>query len=182
MCYTFFMIYVSNYNSPVGQIGMASDGESLIGLWIEGQKHFCKFDKSNFIFKDLPIHKETKNWLNIYFSGKCPDWTPKLLLKNISAFRESVCKVMQNIPFGKTITYGEIAKQIECKTGKKVSAQAVGGAVGHNPISIIIPCHRVVGANGNLTGYAGGIDKKVMLLENEGVNMSGFFVPFTKRG
>lgn len=176
------MIYVSNYNSPVGQIGMASDGESLIGLWIEGQKHFCKFDKSDFIFKDLPILKETKNWLNIYFSGKCPDWTPKLLLKNISAFREIVCKVMQNIPFGKTITYGEIAKQIERKTGKKVSAQAVGGAVGHNPISIIIPCHRVVGANGNLTGYAGGIDKKVMLLENEGVNMSGFFVPFTKRG
>ena len=176
------MIFACEYNSPIGMLCLFSDGESLIGLLIEGQKHFRKFDKANFIFKDLPIFEETKNWLDIYFSGRCPDWTPKLLLKNVSGFCERVCKIMQNIPFGKTVTYGEIAKLIKVKTGKNVSAQAVGGAVGRNPIAIIIPCHRVVGANGNLTGYAGGIDKKVMLLQNEGVNMSGFFVPFTKRG
>ena len=120
---------------------------------------------------------QTKKWLDIYFTGKAPDFTPPLSMEGISPFRRRVWEIMLTIPFGQTMTYGNIAKLIEKETGKRVSAQAAGGAVGHNCISIIIPCHRVVGAGGNLTGYAGGIDKKIALLKNEGADVSAFTLP-----
>lgn len=145
---------------------MGSDGRSLIGLWIENAKYFGSTLTSETQEKDLPIFEETKNWLDIYFSGKNPDFTPKLKLEG-SEFRMAVWNILKEIPYGKTTTYGEIAKKI----GKaKISAQAVGGAVGHNPVSIIIPCHRVIGKNGSLTGYAGGLDLKKQLLDNENIN------------
>ncbi len=145
---------------------MGSDGRSLIGLWFENAKYFGSTLTSETQEKDLPIFEETKNWLDIYFSGKNPDFTPKLKLEG-SEFRMAVWNILKEIPYGQTITYGEIAKKIGTS---KISAQAVGGAVGHNPISIIIPCHRVVGKNGDLTGYAGGLNLKKQLLDNENRN------------
>ena len=127
--------------------------------------------------KSLPIFEQSARWLNIYFSGKAPDFTPPLSMQT-TPFRKAVWEVMLTIPFGKTMTYGEIAKRIAQQRGlSKMSAQAVGGAVGHNSISLIIPCHRVVGTNGSLTGYAGGIEKKVQLLTLEKTDMCLFFVP-----
>ena len=123
------------------------------------------------------IFDETKKWLDIYFSREEPKFTPKLNIKG-SEFRKDVWKILLEIPYGKTLTYKAIAEKLVMSGKyKKMSAQAVGGAVGHNPISIIIPCHRVVGASGSLTGYAGGLDRKVKLLELEGVNMNKFFMP-----
>lgn len=169
------MYYISKYNSPLGGITVASDGEALSGLWFDGQKYFAdrliekEFgEQSTDCASGIPVLKETEKWLDIYFSGKVPDFTPDLNLNGVSPFRERVWKILLKIPYGKLTTYGQIAKKIEAETGKRVSAQAVGGAVGHNPISLIVPCHRVVGANGGLTGYAGGLDKKIFLLKLEG--------------
>lgn len=120
---------------------------------------------------------QAAEWLDVYFSGKAPNFTPPLSMEGISPFRKRVWEIMLGIPFGQLSTYGQIAKQIAAETGRNVSAQAVGGAVGHNSISLIIPCHRVVGMNGSITGYAGGIDKKLALLKMEGVDVSGLFVP-----
>lgn len=129
------------------------------------------------IEQETPVLAEAKRWLDVYFSGKVPDFTPPLHPVG-SAFRRSVWEILLQIPYGQTITYGEIARQLAEKQGlARMSAQAVGGAVGHNEISIIIPCHRVVGTNGSLTGYAGGISKKEKLLEMEHTDMSRFFVP-----
>ena len=152
---------------------MAGSGQALAGLWLDGQKYFADALLSGKEEKELPVFAQTKKWLDIYFTGKAPDFTPPLSMEGISPFRRRVWEIMLTIPFGQTMTYGNIAKLIEEETGKRVSAQAAGGAVGHNPISIIIPCHRVVGANGSLTGYAGGIEKKIRLLELEGADMSG---------
>ena len=161
------MIYKYNYASPLGAITLASSGESLTGLWFNGQKDFPDDIFSGSIEANLPIFRQTSNWLDIYFSGKVPDFTPPVSL-NTTSFCKSVCEIMLTIPYGKTMTYGEIANIIACKRGiRRMSAQAVGNAVGHNPISIIIPCHRVIGANGSLTGYAGGLDKKIRLLKLE---------------
>ena len=171
------MQYTSKYKSKIGEILLASDGKNLTGLWFVGQKYFAdNLEKEN-IEKDLPIFKQVKKWLNIYFSGKTPDFTPSLSFESISPFRKRVWEIMLEIPFGKTSTYGQIAKQIEKETGKKASAQAVGGAVGHNSISLIIPCHRVLGSNTSLTGYAGGINKKIELLKLEGVDVSKLIIP-----
>lgn len=148
---------------------MASDGENLIGLWIDGQKYFAEDVVKCAAEKSLPIFDLTKKWLDEYFAGEAPDFTPPIAFGEFSDFRKRVWKILLKIPYGKTATYGEIAKRIEAETNKRVSAQAVGGAVGHNPISIIVPCHRVIGCNGDLTGYAGGLDKKVKLLRIEGV-------------
>ncbi|OBV29897.1 6-O-methylguanine DNA methyltransferase [Helicobacter sp. CLO-3] len=127
--------------------------------------------------KTLPIFERTICWLDIYFSGKAPDFTPPLHMQT-TPFRKAVWEIMLGIPFGKTMTYGEIAEKIAKQKGlAKMSAQAVGGAVGHNSISLIIPCHRVVGTNGSLTGYAGGIEKKLRLLTLEKADISSFFVP-----
>ena len=161
---------VAFYDSPLGKITLTSDGESLTGLYLEGDRFFSLSQKSQ--EKNLPIFDETRRWLDLYFSGKNPNFTPPLLMQS-TPFRQSVWKILLKIPFGKTTSYGEIAKQI----GRKMSAQAVGNAVGHNAIAIIIPCHRVVGKNGNLTGYAAGIDKKIKLLELEKVDVSKFFIP-----
>lgn len=170
------MFYISKYKSPVGEITLASNGEKLTGLWFDGQKNFADTLPENYEEKDLPVFEQTKKWLDIYFSGKAPDFTPPLDMGGISPFRKRVWEIMLEIPFGQTSTYRKIAKQIAEETGKKVSGQAVGGAVGHNSISLVIPCHRVVGTNGGLTGYAGGIDKKIKLLRLEGVDVSKYSV------
>ena len=171
------MEYIAHYDSPLGGITLASDGDALIGLWFDGQKYYADALDTDHEEKELPIFEQTKKWLDIYFSGKSPDFTPPLNMKT-TEFRKAVWEVMLTIPYGKTMTYGEIAEQIAKRNGiKRMSAQAVGGAVGHNSISLIIPCHRVVGTDGSLTGYAGGIQKKEKLLEMEGADMAHFFVP-----
>lgn len=159
---------------------MNSDGEYLTGLYFEGSRDSFKHRK-DCIERNLPIFEETSKWLDIYFSGKNPNFTPKYKIENLTPFREEVINIINTIPYGKTLTYGEISKKIEDNRGiKKMSSQAVGGAVGANPICIIIPCHRVVGSNGNLTGYGGGIKNKVALLTHEKNDMSQYFIP--KRG
>lgn len=158
---------------------MASDGANLIGLWFDGQKYFAATLTENPTENnDLPIFKAVVKWLDDYFDGKKPPVFALPLAPKGSGFRQAVWDILKNIPYGEVMTYGEIARKIATITGKpKMSAQAIGGAVGHNPVSIIIPCHRVVGANGSLTGYAGGIALKLALLEHEGLNMSRFFIP-----
>lgn len=169
------MEYVSKYDSPLGVITLASDGENITGLWIENQKYYA-MTLSKYSEKEIDVFREAKKWLDLYFSGNEPKM--KLPLKpSGSNFRKDVWKILEEIPYGKVITYGEIAKKLSVKYQKNMSAQAVGGAVGHNPISIIIPCHRVVGTNGSLTGYAGGIDKKIQLLQLEKVDMTDLFIP-----
>ncbi len=182
------MDYTSRYLSPLGYITLASDGEALIGLWFEGQKHFAlTLTNESSEDSDLPVFEQTRNWLDLYFSGKCPDFTPPLAPKG-TPFQQKVWRLLLAIPYGKTVTYGEIAQRlVETRliaslhgttpqdalsqgislSKQHMSAQAVGGAVGRNPISLIIPCHRVVGANGSLTGYAGGLERKKFLLELE---------------
>ena len=171
------MVYVSKYNSRLGKIFIASDGNFLTGLWFNGQKYFADNLPEEFEYKELEIFKLTKKWLDEYFSGEKPNFIPPISMENISSFRKRVLEIMLEIPYGQTSTYGKIAKQIENETGKRASAQAVGGAVGRNSISIIIPCHRVVGTNGSLTGYAGGIDKKIELLKIECVDVNKFTLP-----
>ena len=171
------MIYTNTYRSPLGGITVASDGSCLTGLWFDGQKYFGDTLSDKNEPAELPVFEETRHWLDIYFSGMAPDFTPPLAF-NTSPFRRTVWDILLSIPYGRTMTYGEIAKRIAEDNGSGgMSAQAVGGAVGHNPISLIVPCHRVVGTNGSLTGYAGGIDKKIKLLELEGVNTEKMFVP-----
>lgn len=171
------MTYTYRYDSPLGGITLAGNATELMGLWFDGQKYFGDALPKEYEEKSLPVFEQTARWLDIYFSGNAPDFTPPLCLQT-TPFRKAVWEIMLTIPFGKTMTYGEIAQRIAKQKGiSKMSAQAVGGAVGHNSISIIIPCHRVVGTNGNLTGYAGGIDKKVQLLTLEKNDMSLFFVP-----
>ena len=170
-------MYKSVYKSPIGTINMRSDGEYLTGLWFphsrDEKKHDFEYEQ-----KDLKIFDETKKWLDIYFSGKNPDFLPKYKLENLTPFRKQVIDILLKIPYGTTITYNDIAKEIAKNKGiHKMSAQAVGGAVGWNPICIIIPCHRVVGKNGSLTGYGGGIRKKIMLLDFENVDMKDFILP-----
>ena len=161
------MEYIAYYKSPLGIIMLASDGSFLTGLWFERQKYFGENLDKIYEEKELPIFKNTFKWLDIYFSGEEPDFTPNIKM-NTTEFRKKVWKVLLNIPYGKTMTYKEIAEIIAKENNYlKMSAQAIGGAVSHNAISIIIPCHRVVGTNGNLTGYAGGTDKKLFLLNLE---------------
>ena len=171
------MEYILHYKSPLGGITMASDGKALTGLWFDGQKYFAVTLSKEHEKKMLPVFEAADRWLDIYFQGKEPDFLPPLHPVG-TAFRQSVWEILLQIPYGRTTTYGEIARQLaEKQKIPRMSAQAVGGAVGHNEISIIIPCHRVVGTNGSLTGYAGGIDKKRKLLELEHTDMTGFFVP-----
>ena len=170
------MIYTCTYSSPLGNLLLAADDIGLTGIWFEGQKYFANTLPEGCASGETPILAETKKWLDIYFSGKKPDFTPPLHPGG-SAFRQAVWKILLQIPYGQTTTYGEIAKQMAKQQNvSHMSAQAVGGAVGHNEVSIIIPCHRVVGTSGSLTGYAGGIDKKVALLQLEHTDMSHFFV------
>ncbi len=163
------MIYTTYYNSPIGKLLLASKENKLIGLWIEGQKYYSSGIEEEFTKNDdEKILIETKKWLNRYFNGEKPCPNELDLAPIGSKFRKNVWDILCKIPYGKVITYNDIAKEIAKKRKiNKMSAQAVGGAVGHNPISIIIPCHRVVGTNGSLTGYAGGLDKKEYLLKFE---------------
>ncbi len=171
------MAYTQHYDSPLGGILLAADDVGLTGLWFDGQKYFARGLSNERIEQETSVLAEAKRWLDIYFTGKEPDFTPPLHPIG-SAFRRSVWEILLQIPYGQTTTYGEIARQLAKKQGlERMSAQAVGGAVGHNEISIIIPCHRVVGADGSLTGYAGGIGKKEALLELERADMRRFFVP-----
>lgn len=173
------MYYQSYYESPIGRILLASDEENLVGLWLEGQKYFLDTLPEKPILNDeITILVKTKQWLDRYFHLEKPSIKELSLAPIGSEFRQQVWKILCKIPYGEVRTYGDIAKIIAKNTGKKsMSAQAIGGAVGHNPISIIIPCHRVVGTNGSLTGYAGGIDKKIELLKLENVDITKFFRP-----
>lgn len=174
-----FMFYLCNYSSPVGLIALASQQNKLVGAWFEGQKYFGEFTYAEKQKQpNLPIFNMTKLWLDDYFAGKKPTIQKLPLVLQGSAFRHLVWDILCQIPYGEVITYGNIAKQIAQKTNiARMSSQAVGCAVGHNPISIIIPCHRVIGAKGNLTGYAGGIDKKIALLKLENIDISQLVMP-----
>ena len=173
------MIYTSIYKSPIGNLLIASKDNQLVGLWMENQKYYLSNFKEEIVeTENLEILEKTKKWLDRYFNGEKPKINELEISPIGSEFRKSVWEILKNIPYGEVITYNDIAKELAKQKGiKKMSAQAVGGAVGHNPISIIIPCHRVVGTNGSLTGYAGGIKKKIYLLEHEKVNMDKLFVP-----
>lgn len=159
------MIYTTHYTSPLGGIMLASDGMALTGLYFDGETGCPPCDAAH--KKDLPVFGEAMRWLDLYFAGKEPDIMPALSPTG-TAFQQAVWEILRTIPYGETTTYGAIAKCLEKNTRKRTAAQAVGGAVGRNPISIIIPCHRVIGADGRLTGYAGGLDKKAYLLRTEG--------------
>ena len=158
------MQYTSHYNSPLGDILLAADEAGLTGLWFEGQKYFARSLDREHEEKDTPLFAKARRWLDVYFSGKEPDFTVPLHFTG-TAFQKEVWEILLSIPYGETTTYGAIAKQLAAKRGlPHLSAQAVGSAVGHNKISIIVPCHRVIGADGSLTGYAGGIWRKEKLL------------------
>ena len=173
------MLYTATYPSPVGNITLASDGNHLIGLWIKGQKYYGgTLSEEWMTLEDIPVFVSAKKWLDRYFAGERPSIAELPLAPVGGEFRQNVWSLLCQIPYGEVITYGDIAKKMAVITGReKMSAQAVGGAVSHNPISIIIPCHRVVGKNGSLTGYAGGIDVKIKLLTLEGVDMKKLFIP-----
>ena len=174
------MVHTINYSSPLGEILLAADEIGLTGLWFYGQKYFAADLAEENSDGTMPALEQAKEWLDIYFSGNEPNFTPPLHPIG-SDFRREVWDILLKIPYGKTVTYGDIARELAKKKGiAKMSAQAVGGAVGHNEILMIIPCHRVVGSNGSLTGYAGGIDRKVSLLTLEKADMGGFFV--SKKG
>lgn len=174
------MEYIHRYLSPLGGITEASDGSRLIGLWFDGQKYFAYTLGPDREEGELPVFEQTDRWLDMYFGGREPDFTPPLGI-NTTEFRKEVWEILLQIPYGHTMSYGGIAERIAGQRGTgKISARAVGGAVGHNPVSLIIPCHRVVGTNGSLTGYAGGIDRKAKLLSLEKADISGLFVPQNK--
>lgn len=175
------MQYIAHCKSPLGDILLGADEIGLTGLWLDGKTYEGKHLASKYEEKELPVFEQTKRWLTIYFSGQEPDFMPPVHLTG-TPFRLAVWEILRKIPYGGTTTYGEIARQIAQQRGlPRMSAQAVGGAVGHNEISIIIPCHRVVGTNGSLTGYGGGLDKKVKLLTLEKVDMRRMFLPAGSR-
>jgi methylated-DNA-[protein]-cysteine S-methyltransferase len=173
------MIYTTHYPSPLGDLLLAASDNALIGLWIKGQKYYLSdlkepIEENN----NLSVFHRTKEWLDLYFQKERPAVSMLKLAPIGSDFRQHVWKILCEIPYGQTVTYNDIAKRLARERGiLKMSAQAVGGAVGHNPISIIIPCHRVVGSNGSLTGYAGGIDKKMFLLQLENSDVSRLYIP-----
>lgn len=161
------MKYISTYSSPMGEMIMASDGEALRGLWFEGQKYAPHVLPWVQVCDSLHLFEQTRHWLDIYFSGKKPNFLPPLKPEG-THFRQQVWKLLLDIPYGSTATYGQLGARLAAANGcKTMSAQAIGGAVGHNPIAIIIPCHRVVGTDGRLTGYAGGLERKSRLLSLE---------------
>ena len=171
------MTYTMHYDSPLGGILLAADEEGLTGLWFETQKYFAAKLAPEHEEKMTPALDAACRWLDVYFSGREPDFTPKLHLVG-SDFRQAVWALLLQIPYGQTTTYGALAARLAAKHGTaRLSAQAVGGAVGHNPISLIIPCHRVVGASGSLIGYAGGVERKIQLLKLEGTDCIKLFVP-----
>lgn len=171
------MQYITHYKSPLGNVLMAGDKAGLTGLWFEGQKHFARCLDREHEEREIPLFETAKHWLDVYFSGKEPDFSVPLHFIG-TEFQKEVWEMLGSIPYGQTTTYSSIAQQLAARKGlPHMSAQAVGGAVGHNEISIIVPCHRVVGKDGSLTGYAGGIEKKQSLLMLERADMDVLFVP-----
>ena len=172
------MHYLNHYESPLGAMTMASDGEHLTGLWFDGQNYDrSTISDDSVVQPHLPVFTQTAQWLDTYFEGADPGFTPPIRVEG-SDFKKMVTSIMLSVPFGATSTYARIAAEVARRLGRKqMSAQAVGGAVGHNPITLIVPCHRVLASDGNLRGYAGGVDRKERLLEMEGVNMSGLSTP-----
>lgn len=162
------MTCIFKYESPLGKITVSGEGEKITGLWFEGQKYFGSTLPEKYEEKPLPVFDEVKHWLDIYFSGKVPDFIPPLKVDGTD-FGVAVLNELLNLPFGQTVTYKELAEAVAKKTGRRTSARAVGAAVGRNPVSLIIPCHRVIGSDGSLTGYAGGINRKRFLLDMEGI-------------
>ena len=173
------MYHTMYYDSPVGRLLLAEKDGALAGLWIEGQKYFLGSIKEEMKeCADSEILNHAKDWLDRYFAGEKPVIAELKLAPMGGTFRQEVWAILRQIPYGQVMTYSEIGKRVAARRGLAgMSSQAVGGAVGHNPLSIIIPCHRVVGSRGSLTGYAAGIEKKIWLLEHEGVDMSGLYVP-----
>ena len=171
--------YYTEYEPElIGPLTLASDGKALLGCWFENDRYFgYGVDGEMERNDDLPVFDQAREWLDRYFAGKAPDPRELPFSANVSPFQLRVREAMFDIPYGSTTTYGDIAKRIATETGKRSSARAVGGAVGHNPLCIIAPCHRVVGADGSLTGFGGGIDTKIKLLEHEGVDLSRFYRP-----
>ena len=172
------MHYLSHYESPLGAMTMASDGQHLTGLWFDGQKYDRSTINNDAVVQPhLPVFTQTAQWLDTYFKGTDPGFTPLISVEG-SDFKKMVTAIMLSIPFGATSTYARIATEVARRTGRRhMSAQAVGGAVGHNPIILIVPCHRVLASDGSLRGYAGGVDRKEWLLKMEGVNVSGLSTP-----
>lgn len=173
------MVYTAYYNSPIGRLLLAEKDAALVGVWMEGQKYYLgSLRDETEENPESSILQQAVIWLDRYFDGEKPKISELKLSPAGSEFRKEVWNILCEIPYGETMTYGEISQKMALNRGiERMSAQAVGGAVGHNPISIIVPCHRVVGTNGSLTGYAGGIEKKIKLLTHEGVDMDKLFVP-----
>jgi len=171
------MDYVGIYTSPLGEITLTSDGAAVTGAWFAGQKYYP--DLSGCVPADCAVLAACRQWLDAYFAGEAPTALPPLHPRG-SAFRQAVWAELLQIPYGKTTTYGAVAAHLAAQRGQAhMSAQAVGGAVGHNPISVLIPCHRVVGADGGLTGYAGGLERKLALLTLEQSDCAALFIPTT---
>ena len=171
------MDYVHRYDSPLGGITLVSDGTALVGLWFEDQRSFADSLSPDRTEMPLPVFEQADRWLDLYFSGRDPGFVPPIALRTTD-FRREVCRIMLSIPYGRTMTYGTIARIVARRRGvPRMSAQAVGGAVGHNPISLIIPCHRVIGSGGALVGYGGGLDRKAALLALEHADLSGNYIP-----
>lgn len=171
------MLYYKKLASPLGEITLRSNGEALTGLWFVDDKHYGAKDIAGAALADLELFMQAEAWLAEYFAGREPKVSVPLKLQG-SEFQMQVWRLLQDIPYGRLVTYGDVAKKIAAQKGvARMSAQAVGGAVGHNPLCIIVPCHRVVGDNGSLTGYGGGMWRKVRLLELEKVDMSKLTVP-----
>lgn len=171
------MKYISHYQSPLGNILLAADEQGLTGLWFEGQKYYAQGLDPNCKERENLLFTKVKHWLDVYFSGQEPTITIPLHFIGTD-FQKEVWEILCSIPYGSYITYKQIANHFAAKRGLKyMSAQSIGGAVGHNKISIIVPCHRIVGTNGSLTGYAGGLDKKYALLSLENANLNPLFIP-----
>lgn len=171
------MGFFSEYESPFGTMTMASNGRAVSGLWYKTHRYKDEvLGKAPVRNDDDPILKQLAEWLDAYFAKKRPAIDELPLEPVGSDFRQEVWRALRKIPYGETVTYGELSEEVRRIRGK-ASPRSIGGAVGHNPISIVVPCHRVVGASGSLTGFGGGIDKKVLLLTHEGVDMSKFYVP-----
>ena len=170
------MQYTVHYTSPLGRMLLAADEQGLTGVWFEGQKYFAARLQAGHAQRETPVLAQAKRWLDGYFGGEQPGFTPPLHLEG-TAFQQRVWALLCAVPYGATVTYGQLACQLARQGGGAPCAQAVGGAVGRNPVSVIVPCHRVVGANGSLTGYAGGVQRKLQLLRLEGADAQKLFVP-----
>ena len=179
------MIVTTYYDAPVGRLLLAARDEALVGLWIQDQKYYLGSLRQEEQRRDdaCPVLLQAANWLDRYFAGERPAIRELRLAPAGSLFRQQVWDILCRIPYGQVTTYGEIARAVAAQRGlPSMSAQAVGGAVGHNPISILIPCHRVVGTDGSLTGYAGGLDRKRWLLDLEGADLTGIYRPSRENG